>query len=83
MHIDCHAVRHRQSELVPLINIATVEKMLQAKPIFTRDQYEVVYVTGEMLHSSPVYAVVTATKKLSGMRLSDGTRLVVNNFGYN
>ena len=73
---------NRQSQLVPLMKIASIQKMLQDKPIYTRDQYKVVYVTGEMLHSSPVYAVITATEKLNGMPLPDGTHLGVNNLGF-
>lgn len=74
---------NRQSQLVPLVRIATFEKTLQEKPIYTRDQYKVAYVTGEMLHSSPVYAVATATEKLNKMSLPDGKKLFVNNLGFN
>ena len=73
---------NRQSQLVPLAKIASINRVIQEKPIFTRDQYPVVYVTGEMLHSSPVYAVTTVTKELNGKLLSDGTRLEVNNLGF-
>ena len=73
---------NRQSQLVPLVKFAAIEKTLQEKPIYTRDQYKVVYVTGEMLYSSPVYAVITVTKKLNDMLLPDGSHLGINNLGF-
>ena len=74
---------NRQSQLVSLASVAEISLSEQAKPILTRDQYPVVYLTGEMLLSSPVYAVATITHEISGMALPDNTRLVVNNLGFN
>lgn len=73
---------NRQNELVALADVSTFKQTIQAKPIFTRDQHEVVYVTGEMLYSSPVFAVTTITKRLNGLSLLDGTHLEVNNLGF-
>lgn len=74
---------NKQNELVPLKNVASIQKILQNKPIFTRDQHKVVYVTGEMLHSSPVNAVITATHLLKEIKLPNGSSLSVINLGFN
>ncbi len=73
---------NKQNTLVPLAQIATMKKVVQDKPILTRDQYPVVYVTGEMLRSSPVYGVTTITKEVNNSLLPDGSRLEVNNLGF-
>ncbi|NNM59338.1 MAG: efflux RND transporter permease subunit [Legionellales bacterium] len=73
---------NRQNNMIPLASIAEFKKTIQDKPIYTRDQHEVVYVTGEMLKSSPVYAVTTGTKRLNGLALPDGTRLQVGDLGF-
>ena len=75
-------VINRLNQLIPLARIAQIDEVIHHKPIFTRDQHQVVYVTGEMLHSSPVYGVISTTKKLNNMPLSDGTKLLVNNLGF-
>lgn len=73
---------NRLSEMIPLATIAEFKETLRDKPIYTRDQNLVVYVTGDMLKSSPVDGVVTATKRLSGLPLPDGSRLQVDNLGF-
>ena len=52
------------------------------KPFYTRDQYPVVFLTGNMLHSSPVFGVVSLTGRLSGMPTPDGGKLRVGNLGF-
>ncbi len=74
---------NRQNDLIPLVNIAEIKQTLQNKPIYTRDQHKVVYVSGEMLHSSPVFAVATVTKLLNGFHLAESTSLEVNNLHFN
>lgn len=73
---------NHQSELVPLLQFATLKKTLQEQPIYTRDQHKVVYVTGEMLYSSPVYGVSTATSQLKRLKLPGNQDLHVNNLGF-
>ncbi|MHB1222160.1 MAG: efflux RND transporter permease subunit, partial [Gammaproteobacteria bacterium] len=74
---------NRANQLIPLAKFATVNEVIQHKPIFTRDQHQVAYVTGEMLYSSPVYGVVTVTKDIKNHTLPDGTHLNVGNLGFN
>jgi multidrug efflux pump subunit AcrB len=68
--------------LVALSSIADTERVAADQPIYTRDQHPVVYITGHMLRSSPVYGVVTLTKFLSGSQVGDGQHLTVGNFGF-
>ncbi|MBU6420550.1 MAG: efflux RND transporter permease subunit [Gammaproteobacteria bacterium] len=71
-----------QNRPVVLLSVAQLEPALEDKPIYTRDQHAVVYLGGEMLHSSPVYAVVSLTNGLRGLKLPDGSRLQVGNLGF-
>ena len=73
---------NREGRLVGLGSIAEIENVAAAQPIFTRDQHPVVYVTGHMLQSSPVYGVVTLTKLLSGSVVRDDQHLTVGNYGF-
>lgn len=75
-------ILNKQNLLVPLAKIAEIKLQDQVKPIFTQDQYPVVYVTGEVLQSSPVYAVTTVTKAINNMPLADGSILTVGNLGF-
>jgi multidrug efflux pump subunit AcrB len=47
-------------ESVPLSALATITHIGTAKPIYTKDQHPVVFVGGELITSSPVYAVLAA-----------------------
>lgn len=76
------ALLNQQKNMVPLSTVATFQQNLRDKPIFTRDQHPVVYVTGEILNSSPVNAVVTATQKLNNLKLADGSRLKIDDLGF-
>lgn len=73
---------NRMNQLISLTRVAQITEVIQHKPIFTRDQHTVVYVTGEMIRSSPVYGVVTITKQLNNTLLPDGTHLIVDNLGF-
>jgi multidrug efflux pump subunit AcrB len=69
---------------VPLSSVATVRKVVQAKPIFDRDQHPTVFVSGELLHSSPVYAVLALDHVLDGQSLAkSGQRFTTGNLGFN
>ncbi|KTD69022.1 hydrophobic/amphiphilic exporter-1 (mainly G- bacteria), HAE1 family [Legionella steelei] len=73
---------NQQSQLVPLAKVVDFKSVTQEKPIFTRDQHQVVYVTGEMLHSSPAYAVATTTHMLKHLELPNESQLTVGNLGF-
>ncbi len=67
---------------VPLAAIATVERVTEAKPIYSRDQHPMVMVGGELLKSSPVYAVLALDKALDGQTLPNGVRFTTGNLGF-
>jgi multidrug efflux pump subunit AcrB len=56
---------------VPLSAIARVEKVTEAKPIYARDQHPMVIVGGELLQSSPVFAVLALDQMLDGKALPE------------
>ncbi len=67
---------------VPLSAIATVERVTEAKPIYARDQHPMVMVGGELLKSSPVYAVLALDKELDGKKLPNGATFTTGNLGF-
>ncbi len=75
-------IQNAQGKIIPLSSIATVEKATLAKPIYTRDQHPVVYVGGEMIHSSPVYATLSLNSMLDGKKLANGTTFTTGNLGF-
>lgn len=75
-------IQNAQGKVIPLSSIATVEKTTLAKPIYSRDQHPVVYVGGEMIHSSPVYATLSLNSMLDGKKLANGTTFTTGNLGF-
>jgi multidrug efflux pump subunit AcrB len=71
-------LKNQQQQLISLGQIATLRLDKKQKPIFTKDQTPVVYITGEVLGSSPAYAVASATKILAKPPFS----LAVDNLGF-
>ncbi|CZH09718.1 TPA: efflux RND transporter permease subunit [Legionella pneumophila] len=71
-------LKNQQQQLIPLAKIATLHEDKEEKPIFTKDQTPVVYVTGEVLGTSPAYAVTSATNMLKKPPFSMG----VENLGF-
>ncbi|MBK9325922.1 MAG: efflux RND transporter permease subunit [Hydrogenophilales bacterium] len=67
---------------VPLSAIARVEKVMEAKPIYARDQHPMVIVGGELLQSSPVFAVLALDQMLDGKALPNGTKFTTGNLGF-
>ncbi len=67
---------------VPLSAIATVQRATQDKPVYDRDQHPMVMVGGELLASSPVYAVLSLDKMLDGKKLSSGATFRTGNLGF-
>ena len=76
-------VHARSGEAVPLSAIATIEKIQQKKPIMYRDQHQMVMIGGELLASSPVYAVLTLDKMLDEVTLPEsGVAFKTSNLGF-
>ncbi|HYA36976.1 MAG TPA: efflux RND transporter permease subunit [Candidatus Methylomirabilis sp.] len=64
-----------QGRQIPLSDIARVERHVAPKPILHKDQYPVVYVTGELARTSQVYAVLKMWNYLRTHALPDGAKL--------
>ncbi|MCA9528714.1 MAG: efflux RND transporter permease subunit [Myxococcales bacterium] len=79
--LDTLTLMTPQGARVPLSTIARLERRPADKRFYTRDQYPTVYVSGNMLRSSPVYAVTSLTRALSGAPVDGGT-LEVGNLGF-
>lgn len=75
-------ITNMMGQQIPLSAIATVERAPQDKPIYDRDQHPVVMVGGELLKSSPVYAVLALDKMLDGKMLSNGVTFHTGNLGF-
>ena len=71
-----------QGAQIPLSEIATVERVIQAKPVYSRDLHPVVMVGGEMLQSSPVYAVLALDRMLDEKKLKNGASFTTGNLGF-
>ena len=67
---------------VPLSAVATVTPVVLTKPIYDRDQHPAVFVSGELLHSSPVYAVLSLDHDIDGKTIA-GERFTTANLGFN
>jgi multidrug efflux pump subunit AcrB len=64
-----------QGRAIALSEIATVKKLTAPKPILHKDQYPVVYVTGELATTSQVYAVLHMWSWLKAHELPAGVKL--------
>lgn len=67
---------------IPLSAIARVKRVPFGKPIYDRDQHPMVMVGGEMITSSPVYAVLALDQMLDGTLLANGVRFRTGNLGF-
>ena len=67
---------------IPLGELAQVTRVLTAKPLYSRDQHQTVMVGGEMLQSSPVYAVLALDKMLDEQPLKSGATFTTGNLGF-
>ncbi len=56
---------------VPISSFASIEKVIDAQPILSKNQFKTVMVGGELLASSPVYAVLSLNKMLDGIKLEN------------
>ncbi len=75
-------VKNAQGVFVPLSSIARLEKVAGNKPYLDRDQHPFVMVGGELLRSSPVYAVLALDKALDQQALPNGVRFTTGNLGF-
>ena len=64
-----------QGRQVSLSDIASIEKRIAPKPKLHKDQYPVVYVTGELASTSQVYAVFDMWEYLQNNTLPSGVKL--------
>jgi len=65
--------------------LASIAKLIQTpgnKPFLDRDQHPMVIVGGELLRSSPVYAVLALDKALDAQALPNGVRFSTGNLGF-
>jgi multidrug efflux pump subunit AcrB len=75
-------VTNQSGQQIPLSAIATVQRTTQEKPLFDRDQHQVVKVGGELLKSSPVYATLALDKMLDNVKLPSGVTFKTGNLGF-
>lgn len=76
-------VQSRSGQAIPLSAVADIVKVTHAKPILDRDQHKMVMVGGELLRSSPVYAVLSLDKMLDGVTLPEsGVTFHTANLGF-
>ncbi len=75
-------VANAQGAQIPLSAIATVERQTETKPMHARDLHANVMVGGEMLKSSPVYAVLALDQMLDGKPLPGGVTFTTGNLGF-
>jgi multidrug efflux pump subunit AcrB len=67
---------------IPIGSLVNIVKSNVAKPILDQDQHDVVYVQGDLLGSSPVYATLTLNKWLNDMKLANNVTLTTGNLGF-
>ncbi len=76
-------VTNMVGESVPLSALATIKHITTAKPIYTKNQHPVVFVGGELITSSPVYAVLAADKWIDNQPLpQSGIRFQTANLSF-
>jgi len=75
-------VKNAQGVFIPLSSIAKLEQVAGNKPYLDRDQHPMVIVGGELIRSSPVYAVLALDKALDGQTLPNGARFTTGNLGF-
>lgn len=75
-------VKNAQGVFIPLSAIASLQRVDGNKPFLDRDQHPMVMVGGELLRSSPVYAVLALDKALDQQALPNGVRFTTGNLGF-
>jgi multidrug efflux pump subunit AcrB len=75
-------ITNMMGQQVPLSAIAKIEPATLDKPFYDRDQHPMVMVGGELLKSSPVYAVLALDKLLEHKELVPGVAFKTGNLGF-
>ncbi len=76
-------VTSRTGEAVPISAFATVKKVTEAKPLLEKDLHPVVMVGGELLTSSPVFAILSLNNMLDDVVLEGaGVKFHTANLGF-
>ena len=81
-HLLNMGIKNAQGVFVPLSTVASLEQVPSNKPFMDRDQHPMVLVGGELLRSSPVYAVLALDKALDGQTLPNGVSFTTGNLGF-
>ena len=68
-------IRSRNGHLIPLAELATVEKTFNRTPVYHKNLEPVVYVTGEMAGRAPGEAVLDMMKTLKSVPFAEGIRV--------
>ncbi|MDP1594107.1 MAG: efflux RND transporter permease subunit [Gallionella sp.] len=76
------SVVNAMGQQVPLSSIATLRPVVAVKPVYDRDQHPVVMVGGELIRSSPVYAVLALDNMLDNKSMA-GEQFTTANLGFN
>jgi len=72
-------VTNSAGKKIPLSELTQVSSDWQDRPIMHKDYERVVFVGGELTQTAPVYAVIDLDRRLDGMDVGDGERLVTGN----
>lgn len=72
-------VTNAAGQRIPLSSLTRVTEGFAAKPILHKDYERVVYVTGELARSTPIFAVLHLDHVLDGLMTPDGQRLTTGN----
>ncbi|MFQ5487689.1 MAG: efflux RND transporter permease subunit [Gammaproteobacteria bacterium] len=67
---------------IPVAAIAKVEEVVAPKPIYSKDGFPVVYVSGEPATGSQVYPLLDLDRRLDGTELLPGIRLNTGGMGF-
>jgi len=77
------SLSNRQGQRVPLSELVRVVPAWGDRPILHKDGERVTYVGGELESTAPVYAVLDLDRRLDGLALADGSKLVTSNLRMN
>ena len=76
------SVTNAQGRQVPLDAVVRIRRLPEAKPIFSRNGHQVVYVMGDLMGSSPEYAALVLDHLLDGKQLPNGVQVTTGNLGF-
>ncbi len=74
-------IKNSFDKMISLREIVKVVKTKLQQPIYSRDQHNVVYVEGDMIKSSPVYAVLYLNKEINNKKLKNSIAFQTSNLG--